>query len=45
MKHSGTALAPSIMQSRKLMNIFSRRHIMSALEELMKRIHRYNAQN
>ena len=42
---SGTALAPSIMQGRKLMNIFSRRLIMSTLEELVKRIHRYNAQN
>ena len=45
MKHSGTALAPSIMQGRKLMDIFSHSLIMSALEELVKRIHRYNAQN
>ena len=45
MKHSGTALAPSIMQGRKFRNIFSRRLIMSSLEELVRRIHRYNAQN
>ena len=33
------------MLGRKLMNIFSRRPIMSALKELVKRIHRQNVQN